>query len=45
MFVGDNKAYRQYDFAAEELGELFNPSKPGNTSVNNTGSELLPPAQ
>lgn len=44
-FVGDNKAYFKYDFAAGKSLELWDASKPINTSSNNTGLELLPPAQ
>lgn len=45
MFIGNNKAYRQYDFGSETLGELFDPERPVNNSPNNTGSKILPPAQ
>ncbi|MEM9326676.1 MAG: ThuA domain-containing protein [Bacteroidota bacterium] len=44
-FVGDNKAYHDYDFATEQSGAPFDPAKPMNTSVNNTGIQELPPAQ
>jgi cytochrome c len=44
-FVGDNKAYYKYDFAASQSGELYNPEKPLNNSPNNTGLNELPPAQ
>ncbi|CAN5327712.1 ThuA domain-containing protein [soil metagenome] len=44
-FVGDNKAYNQYDFATGKSGAPYNPEKPVNNSVNNTGLNLLPPAQ
>ncbi len=44
-FVGDNKAYRDYDFEAEAAGSPFDPAAPVNDSPNNAGSEILPPAQ
>ncbi|MBA4851751.1 PQQ-dependent sugar dehydrogenase [Emticicia sp. BO119] len=44
-FVGDNKAYWDFDFATMKSGEKFNPEKPVNNSPNNTGLQELPPAQ
>ncbi|HEY8917049.1 MAG TPA: ThuA domain-containing protein [Chitinophaga sp.] len=44
-FVGDNKPYNHFDFAANKPGEIFNPLKPVNNSPNNTGLKELPPAQ
>jgi cytochrome c len=44
-FVGDNKAYNHFDFAANKPGDIFDPEKPINTSPNNTGLKQLPPAQ
>jgi cytochrome c len=44
-FVGDNKAYWDYDFATGRSGEKFDPEKPVNNSPNNTGLKELPPAQ
>ena len=44
-FVGDNKAYNKYDFAAEKTGDKWEVSAPSNTSPNNTGLKVLPPAQ
>lgn len=44
-FVGDNKPYHRYDFAAEQSGDAFDPKRPVNASVNNTGARVLPPAQ
>ena len=44
-FVGDNKAYYKYDFAASKSGELWDVAAPTNTSPNNTGLTVLPPAQ
>ncbi|MDH3649679.1 MAG: ThuA domain-containing protein, partial [Saprospiraceae bacterium] len=44
-FVGDNKAYTDYDFETQLPGEMYDPSRPVNRSANNTGAEILPPAQ
>lgn len=44
-FVADNKAYADFDFATNKIGPKFNPDEPQNTSPNNTGSKVLPPAQ
>ncbi|MEZ0540024.1 ThuA domain-containing protein [Fibrella arboris] len=44
-FVGDNKAYNKYDFAAGKSGAQWDASAPTNTSPNNTGLQVLPPAQ
>ncbi|MBT1688255.1 ThuA domain-containing protein [Dawidia soli] len=44
-FVGDNKAYFDYDFASNKTGAKFDPAKPRNESPNNTGLKELPPAQ
>lgn len=44
-FVGNNKPYYQYDFAAGKSGALFDPEKPVNNSPNNSGVKQLPPAQ
>ncbi len=44
-FVGDNKAYADFDFATNKVGPLFNPDRPVNESPNNTGAKVLPPAQ
>ncbi|OOQ57110.1 PQQ-dependent sugar dehydrogenase [Mucilaginibacter pedocola] len=43
-FVGDNKAYRKYDFATKQSGDFFNAAHPENHSPNNTGNIELPPA-
>lgn len=45
LFVGDNYAYREYDFATGKSGDYYNPKKPINNSPNNTGRQVLPPAQ
>ncbi|QJW92280.1 c-type cytochrome [Spirosoma taeanense] len=44
-FVGDNKAYNKYDFTASKSGEKWDVNAPTNTSPNNTGLKVLPPAQ
>ena len=45
LFVGDNKPYRQHNFATGKNGPLHDPKHPINDSPNNTGSRELPPAQ
>lgn len=45
LFVGNNYAYREYDYGAGKSGNLFDPAKPVNSSRNNTGLQELPPAQ
>ncbi|MEJ7692927.1 ThuA domain-containing protein, partial [Daejeonella sp.] len=42
-FVGNNYAYRQYDYKTGTSGELFDKLKPVNNSQNNTGLKNLPP--
>ncbi len=44
-FVGDNKAYHEFDFAREESLEKYDVDRPINNSPNNTGALVLPPAQ
>ena len=43
-FVGE-EAYPHWDYAANKPGEFKNPSKPLNTSPNNTGITELPPME
>ena len=44
-FVGNNYAYYPFDYKTGKIGEApFDPMKPINTSVNNTGIQELPPA-
>ncbi len=43
-FVGNNRAYNEYDFETKESGEFYDPAKPINNSPNNTGMLELPPA-
>jgi glucose/arabinose dehydrogenase len=45
LFVGDNYAYRDFDFATGHDGEPWDPARPVNDSRNNTGIRELPPAQ
>jgi cytochrome c len=44
-FVGDNKPYRKYDYATKVSGDWQDANAPTNTSPNNTGLKVLPPAQ
>lgn len=44
-FVGNNKAYHDFNFVNSTHGELFDSNKPINSSLNNTGRTELPPAQ
>ena len=44
-FIGDNKPYRYYDFASKKSGDLYDPLRPVNNSPNNTGLNVLPPAE
>lgn len=45
LFIGDNYPYRQFDYATGRSGDVFDAEKPLNNSPNNTGLEVLPPAQ
>jgi cytochrome c len=44
-FVGNNKAYWDYDFDKQVSGKPFDPAAPVNNSPNNTGLQTLPPAR
>lgn len=44
-FVGHNFPYRDYDFSAKTVGPVFDAASPTNSSPNNTGAGVLPPAQ
>lgn len=44
-FVGNNKAFWDFNFATNQSGEQFDPEHPSNNSPNNTGMIDLPPAQ
>lgn len=45
LFVGNNYAYREYDYTTGKSGEAFDPARPINRSRNNTGLQELPPAK
>ena len=45
LFVGDNYAYHEYNYATGVPGIAFDPAKPINNSKYNTGLRELPPAQ
>jgi len=45
FFVGNNYAYRQFDYASGAVGPAFDALHPVNRSRNNTGLTELPPAQ
>ena len=45
LFVADNRAYRDYNFADSTSGPAFDPMKPINNSPHSTGLTELPPAQ
>jgi glucose/arabinose dehydrogenase/cytochrome c551/c552 len=45
LFVGNNYAYKQYDYATGKTGAAFDPVRPVNNSRNNTGLTELPPVQ
>ncbi|MEM6841985.1 MAG: PQQ-dependent sugar dehydrogenase [Bacteroidota bacterium] len=38
-----NRAYPDYDFATDEVGDYFDFDAPVNNSPNNTGAKVLPP--
>jgi len=42
--IGDQKAYRDWNFATETSGPLFDPAALSNDSPNNGGLQSLPPA-
>lgn len=43
--IANNRPYHAYDFATKIAGEPFDPQRPINRSPNNTGLQVLPPAQ
>jgi len=45
LFIGNNFAYHQYDYASGKTGPLFDTAKPLNNSKNNTGITELPKPQ
>lgn len=44
-FVGDNKPYKEYDFATKVVGNDFDPLAPQNVSPYSNGMKVLPPVQ
>lgn len=42
LFVGNNYAYNRYNYATGVSGAAFDPEKPMNESLNNTGLKDLP---
>jgi cytochrome c len=44
LFIGNNFAYRDYDYSTGKSGEKYDPAKPINNSKNNTGIKELPAA-
>lgn len=44
-FIGNNRSYAIVDFATGEIGPQQDPAHPLNRSVNNSGSQELPPAR
>lgn len=45
LFIGNNYAYRAYDYTSGTSGASFDPAAGINNSPNNTGHTQLPPAQ
>ena len=44
-FIGNNRAYYDWDYESNSTGPIYDVSRPINRSPNNTGSQVLPPAQ
>jgi cytochrome c len=44
-FIGENVAYPMYNYLDSSVSAGKDPAKPTNNSVNNTGLNVLPPAQ
>ena len=44
FFIGSNFAYAHYDNATKQVGEKYDPARPVNDGLANTGSKVLPPA-
>lgn len=44
MFIGYNRPYSRFDYAADAYREPFDPARPVNASPNNSGLQVLPPA-
>jgi len=45
LFVGNNYAYKDFDYATGKSHKFFDPAAPENNSPRNTGLKILPPAQ
>lgn len=45
LFIGNNYPYHEFDYNSGTTGNIFDPAKPINASLNNTGIKELPPAQ
>src|SRR5215203_1975117 len=45
LFIANNYAYHDHDYATGNNGAAFDPAKPINASRNNTGLQELPPAE
>lgn len=45
FFIANNIPYHSFDYGTGKTGPTFDPQKPMNTSLNNTGVQELPPAQ
>lgn len=45
LFIGNNNAFMDYDYATHTSKKMFNPLVPLNNSPRNTGLKQLPPAQ
>ncbi|HSC67123.1 MAG TPA: ThuA domain-containing protein [Cellvibrio sp.] len=45
LVIGQNKAYKQYDYLEKKSGGLVDVNNPVNNSPNNTGTKQLPAAQ
>ncbi|MCS4435702.1 PQQ-dependent sugar dehydrogenase [Aquiflexum gelatinilyticum] len=43
--IGKNLPYKSYDYLTKTFGDFHNPDSLVNTSPNNTGLKVLPPAQ
>jgi cytochrome c len=44
-FIGNNQAFRDYDYATRTARPAYNPLAPQNDSPNNFGARQLPPAR
>ncbi|MDB4789491.1 PQQ-dependent sugar dehydrogenase [Verrucomicrobiales bacterium] len=45
FFIGDNRAYSDWDFETKKAGPLYDVGTPENRSPTNTGSKILPTPQ